>query len=69
MSKCESPLICKMSAHLKKIYINRSIKKIALTNKVNEKASLFFWLIHVIAWSRVLCSEVYLVGSENSHLC
>lgn len=34
-----------------------------------KKASLFCWLILVVVWSRVLCSEVYLVGSENSHIC
>lgn len=34
-----------------------------------KKASTFCWLILVVVWSRVLCSEVYLVGSENTHIC
>lgn len=34
-----------------------------------KKASLFCWLILVVVWSRVLCSEVYLVGSEKTHIC
>lgn len=29
---------------------------------MTEKASLFCWLILVVVLSRVLCSEVYLVG-------
>lgn len=36
---------------------------------MSKKASLFSWLIQVVVWSRVLCSEVYLVGSENTHIC
>lgn len=36
---------------------------------MSKKASLLSWLIQVVVWSRVLCSEVYLVGSENTHIC
>lgn len=34
-----------------------------------SEASLFCWLILVVVWSRVLCSEVYLAGSVNTHIC
>lgn len=34
-----------------------------------KEASLFCWLILVVVWSRVLCSEVYLAGSVNTHVC
>lgn len=36
---------------------------------MTKKASLFCWLILVVVWSRVLCSEVYLVGSWKTHVC
>lgn len=31
--------------------------------KETTKASLLCWLVLLVVWSRVLCSEVYLAGS------